>query len=119
MDDVMMLTGSNITTFLLVLVALLGLFVLAVRAVESVRSLRKPQDQKESSLASHQTECERRFARDYKMLAEHDESIVGLKETNRVLCAGMHALLEHALHNGNSGEMQKASQDLFEHLNKR
>lgn len=118
MNEVEVLTGNNILIFLLVLVALATLFILFANVVESARKLKKPQENKENSLASHQEACEKRFARDYRILDEHTKQIEEVKETNRVLCAGVHALLEHELHNGNSDEMRQASDDLFKHLNK-
>ena len=44
MDNVQALTGTNLTTFLLVLVALAGLFILFSNVVEAARKLRKPQE---------------------------------------------------------------------------
>lgn len=118
MDEIKVLTSDNLLVFLLVLVALATLFILFSNVVEAARKLKKPQENKENSLASHQEACEKRFDRDYRILDEHTRQIEDVKETNRVLCAGVHALLEHALHNGNSDEMQKASTALFKHLNK-
>lgn len=118
MDEINQLTGNNLLTFLLVLVTLATLFILFVNVVDSARKLKKPQENKENSLVSHQEECERRFSRDFRMLDEHSKRIENVEETTRVLCAGIHALLEHELHNGNSDEMRRASEALFKHLNK-
>lgn len=119
MDNVQALTGANLTTFLLVLVALAGLFILFSNVVEAARKLRKPQEKKETSLTEHQEACEKRFAADYKRFAALENRMQYQEDTSKVLCAGIHALLEHELHNGNADEMRRASADLFDHLNGR
>jgi hypothetical protein len=118
LDEVQALTSNNLLTFLLVLVALATLFILFFNVVEAVHKLKKPQENKENNLMIRQGECEKRFARDYRVLDEHTRRIEDVEETNHVLCAGIHALLEHELHNGNSDEMRAASEALFKHLNK-
>ena len=118
MDEVKVLTSDNLLIFLLILVALATLFILFVNVVESARKLKKPQENKENNLTSHQDECQKRFDHDYQMLNDHAERIEDVEETTHVLCAGIHALLEHELHNGNSDEMRAASDVLFRHLNK-
>lgn len=118
MDEVKLLTSDNVLVFLLVLVSLSTLFILFVNVIEAVHKLKKPQENKESILASQQEECKKRFAHDYRILDDHSKRIEGVEETTKVLCAGIHALLEHELHNGNSDEMQAASAALFKHLNK-
>ena len=119
MDNVQVIASpDNLTTFLLVLVALAGLFILFVNVVEAGRKLRKPKETEKTSLSEHQESCERRFEADYKRFSELERRMLYQEETSQVLCAGMHALLEHELHNGNANEMQRASNDLFNHLNK-
>lgn len=110
-------TGDNLTTFLLVLVALAGLFILFSNVVEAARKLFKSKNQEREDLDSRQTACDRKFANDKRLLEDHDKRIDTLEEGSRVQCAALHALLEHELHNGNSAEMKKASDDLFNHLN--
>ena len=111
-------TGENFTTFLLVLVALAGLFILFANVVEAARKLFKPKSKEKEDLDQRQTACDRKFANDQQMLIDHDKRIDSLEEGSRVQCAALHALLEHELHNGNSAEMKKASDDLFDHLNR-
>lgn len=118
MAEIKQLTGDNLLIFLLVLVAVATLFILFVNVIDAVRKLRKPQESRENNLVNRQEECEKRFARDYRMLDDHGRRIECVEETTRVLCAGIHALLEHQLHNGNSDEMRAASEALFRHLNK-
>lgn len=118
MENVTALTGQNLTTFLLVLVSLAGLFILFTNVVESIRKLRKPREQESDDLSARRTDCDRKFANDQRAIHDHDKRIEALEEGSRVQCAALHALLEHELHNGNSAEMKKASDDLFNHLNR-
>lgn len=120
MNEITTLTADgNLATFLLVLVALAGLFILFSNVVEACRKLRKPQNAKEESLIIHQEECARRFANDKKTLEAHEKRIESLEEGQVVQCTALHALLEHAIHNGNTAEMEAASKTLFDYLNKR
>lgn len=119
MNEVQALTGSNLSTFLIVLVALMGLFVLAANVVDAARKLRRPKERKEEDLQSHQETCNKKFASDKRVLEEHGQQISMLKEGQCVICAALHELLEHELHNGNADKMQRASSDLFDYLNKR
>ena len=119
LDNVQIVTADgNLTTFLLVLVALAGLFILFVNVIEAGRKLRKPKETERTTLTEHQEACEKRFEADYKRFTDLEKRMAYQEETSQVLCAGMHALLEHELHNGNANEMQRASNDLFNHLNK-
>lgn len=117
MDNVEALTGQNFSTFLLVLVALAGLFILFANVVEAARKLRKPRAAEAQDLAEKQSACDRKFDHDLQVLNEHNDRIEELEKGARVQCAALYALLEHALHNGNTTEMKKASTDLFNYLN--
>ena len=119
MDNVQALTGANLTTFLLVLVALAGLFILFSNVIEAARKLRRPQEMQATDLVHHQETCERRFATDRRTIESHGERIEDLESGQRVICAALHELLEHELHNGNGDAMRKASSDLFAYLNRR
>lgn len=118
MENVQVLTdGSNISTALAVFVALLGLIILIGNAVDALRKIRKPREKKEESLQTHQEACGKKFAADQRMLERHERDIGNLQDGQRVICAALHELLEHELHNGNSDKMRKASSDLFDYLN--
>ena len=120
MDKVQtVIADDNLATFLLVLVALAGLFVLFVNVVEAGRKLRKPQERQEQDLVSHQEACERKFANDKRVIEDHSTRIDNLEAGQRVICAALHELLEHELHNGNADAMRKVSGDLFTYLNRR
>lgn len=119
MDNVQALSGANLSTFLLVLVALAGLFILFANVVDAARKLRKPQAQHESDLMTHQEACEKKFSSDKRVLDDHAARIGHLEDGQRVICAALHELLEHELHNGNADAMRKVSGDLFTYLNGR
>ena len=120
MNEVQVLTdGSNIAAALTVLAALLGLIILIGNAVDALRKMRKPREKKEENLQTHQEACGKKFAADQRRLDQHERDIGYLKEGQCVMCAALHELLEHELHNGNSDKMQQASSDLFKYLNKR
>ena len=119
MDNVQALTWDNLTTFLLVLVAMAGLFILFANVVEAARKLRKPHDKQETDLMSHQDACDRKFASDKRALEDHASRIGHLEDGQKVICAALHELLEHELHNGNTEAMRKVSGDLFDYLNRR
>lgn len=119
MNEVQALSGGNISTFMVVLVALMGLFVLAGNVVDAARKMRKPRERKEEDLQTHQEACGKKFAADKRVLDDHDQRIEMLEEGQCVMCAALHELLEHELHNGNADKMQRASSDLFDYLNKK
>lgn len=119
MDNVEVLTGANLSTALAVVVALLGLYLLVCNAISATRKLRGSKATQAETLADHQAECSRRFERDFSRLGALETRMAQQEETSKVLCAGLRALLEHELHNGNADEMRAASDNLFRHLNGR
>lgn len=53
-----------------------------------------------------------------KILEDHGKTIGEMKESQRFLCSGVMALLDHELHNGNSEQMQKSRDDIMDFLSK-
>lgn len=120
MDEVMIIAeGGNLVNFAAVLVALCGLIILAGNVVDAIRKMRKPQERKEEDLQAHQETCRKMFAADKLQLDDHNRRIKTLEDGQCVICAALHELLEHELHNGNADKMRQASGDLFDYLNKR
>lgn len=62
------------------------------------------------------TDMEKKLATDKTRLDAHDKAIQNLEESNKVLCSGVMALLDHELHNGNGEQMQKARDDIMGYL---
>ena len=119
MENVEVLTHENLITFLLVLVALMWVAERIMSFVERVKKWRRPQEVREENLNSQQETCRKKFDRDRAELDKHAERLDDLESGQAVMCNGIHALLEHALHNGNSDEMRAASAALFSYLNSR
>ena len=118
MSELEVLSKPNyLFDFFAVLIALAGLVILASKLVEAIRVFKKPHEKKETSLENHQEACERRFSNDKQELDNHQQRIEALEAGQKVQCAALHALLEHAIHNGNTDEMKKASTNLFNYLN--
>ena len=118
MSELEVLSKPNyLFDFFAVLIALAGLVILASKLIEAIRVFKKPQEKKELSLENHQEACERRFSDDKQELNNHQQRIEALEAGQKVQCKALHALLEHAIHNGNTDEMKEASKDLFNHMN--
>lgn len=119
MENVELLTHENLITFILVLVALLWVAERIMSFVERLKKWRRPQEMRDENLSSQQEACRKKFDRDRVELDKHAERLDDLESGQAVMCNGIHALLEHALHNGNSDEMRAASAALFSYLNSR
>ena len=111
------LTWENLLAVLLVLVALATVYVLIGNVVETTRKLKKPKANQEADLTEHQRACEKKFRQDQAALENHGKRIDRLEEGQKVICAALHELLEHELHNGNAAAMKAASDNLFDYLN--
>ena len=109
--------ASAVSRFLLFVVALLVLFLLGGQAVKLWRELfHKPKKDEEHSYAQHLNDSEERFKRGERNIAENHENIMDLREGLRVNCIANIALLNHAIHNGNTGEMEGALKELNNYL---
>ena len=53
---------------------------------------------------------------DKRELEQHEKEIKALKDGQRALCTGVMALLDHQLHNGNSGQMETAKTEIEKYL---
>jgi len=62
------------------------------------------------------TDTAKKLATDKQRLDDHEQSIKDLQESQQVLCAGILALLDHELHNGNTGQMQEARDSIMHYL---
>lgn len=112
-----LLNANSLTSFLLVLIALVVLFLLGGQAVKMWRDLfGKPKENEEAAYKRHCKESEKRFEKDEEYIAENRENIRDLKEGLRVSCLANMALLNHAIHDGNTDEMKHASGELNKYL---
>lgn len=118
-SDLQSITGEHVFGALLILIAILSLFTLGANAVLSFRKLRSPKTQQVLDLSDHQRACEQKFLNDYNSISSLEARVNTLEKGQRVNCAALRALLEHALHNGNANEMKAASDNLFKYLNEK
>lgn len=116
MENIKVLTADNLTTFLVVLVALAGLVILTANVVDAVRKLRKPAQKAQETLTERQISCDRKFAKDLARLDAHEKALEDVYNGQRAQCVAVKALLNHAIHNGNTTEMVDAANGLDEWL---
>jgi len=112
-----LLNANSVASFLLVVIALLVLFLLVGQALKMWRDLfQKPKEHEDAVYDLHCKESEDRFKIDERHIAENRDDIRDLKEGLRVSCLANMALLNHAIHNGNTEEMKHASGELNKYL---
>ena len=112
-----LLDANVISGVALFAVALLALFLLVGQAVKMWKELfHKPKQDEVDSYAQHIKDSEERFKREERHIAENHDNIMDLREGLRVNCIANIALLNHAIHNGNTGEMEDALKELNGYL---
>lgn len=112
MEWIKSLTTDNLLTFLLIAAALLWIYNLIASAVKNHREMKAPKLNKDKSITDRLVEHERFLANNKRRLELHDGEIDDLREGTRKNCAGVKALLNHQLHDGNNEEMERAASDL-------
>lgn len=93
-----------------VVIAFCGLLVTITKTVDAVRSWRAPQEKRDAEQGAAIAKNKEKLRNDMARLDEHDRAIDGLCAGQTHLCAGVRALLDHALHNGNADQMKAASE---------
>lgn len=99
------LTGNNLIVTALVLVAVMEFVNLVGRTVGTFREWRKPGHDSDEDFQKRLLKCETRLEKDSLQLQD-------MKNGQKEICCGVQALLNHALHNGNSDEMKAASDNI-------
>lgn len=99
------ITPDQLMTTVAVLLAVFAMIVTVDKVIDIVKKWHKPS-----------ADTAEKLANDKKRLDDHEESIKDLQESNKVLCAGIMALLDHELHNGNTDQMQKARDGIMSYL---
>ena len=103
--------------FLMFIIAGLLIFILVGQAVKMWKDLfGKPKEDENKAYEKHLKDSEDRFREGEKHIQENRDNIRDLKEGLRVSCIANMALLNHAIHNGNTAEMEKASSELNNYL---
>ncbi len=108
---------ENITADKLILVlgtilVLLGAYNTFCTTRKNMREEHRRQEQPTNELASSVVDINRKLDTDKRRLDGHEERIGGVRDGLMVTCAGVQALLEHELHNGNADEMTLASKEI-------
>lgn len=103
------ITYDALLTTVVVILAICGAANIIGSTVKLFRDWKKP---KNDTFA----EIGRRLDEGKTRLDAHDKAINALRDGQKYMCEGVVALLNHELHNGNSAEMQKASNDLNQWL---
>lgn len=123
METVSTLNGVSpdmLWTFVVVLVGLCISITAILNCYEKIQNLH---DRRRKPTESARMDVLEMLANDKRRLDAHEEAINSirgkqrsLEEGQRAVCAGVMALLEHELHNGNSEQMEKASEDINTYL---
>lgn len=112
-----LLNVNAIAGFMVVVIAAIVLFLLGGQAVKMWRELfRKPKLDEDANFHRHVKDSSERFERGERSIAENHDNILDLREGLRVSCIANIALLNHAIHNGNTDEMTHALTELNNYL---
>lgn len=112
-----LLNAEAAANFLLFIIAGLVVFILVGQGIKMWRDLfGKPKEDETKQYQQHCKDSEERFAEGEKHIQENSVAICDLKEGFRVLCIANKALLNHAIHDGNTAEMEKASSEVDNYL---
>lgn len=99
------ITPNQLMDAVAVILVVLSAVTVVDKAVDIVKKWHAPS-----------TEIAKKLAKDKERLDDHEASIKELKEGQQVICAGVMALLDHELHNGNTDQMQHARDEIMEYL---
>ena len=95
-----------------VILALCGAVVTIGKAADTIKGWKKPQRDAEDAFSAALKRHGERLDRGERRMDKHEDELADVKEGQRALCTGVKALLEHAVHNGNTDEMQTASANI-------
>ncbi len=110
------LTPDQLQTTVYVILALFGSLITVDKVLDIFKKWRAP-------AKNAAEDVEKKFSNDKHRLDDHEREleqqkrdIESLKESSRVTSAGVMALLDHELHNGNADQMQGARDDIMAYL---
>jgi len=108
--------ASDIYRAVLIILAVCAAITVAISAYEKIKSLNKPKDERDARLMEI-------LAKDKARLDNHETAIQRLEQKQQSMTeglnaigAGVQALLEHELHNGNAEQMEQASDNINKYL---
>ena len=99
------ITPSELMNAVAVLLAVFAAVITVDRVIDIVKKWRAPS-----------SDIAKKLDTDKRRLDAHDKAIGDLQDAQRALCAGVMALLDHELHNGNSEQMERARDDIMKYL---
>lgn len=94
---------------LLVILAVCGAIITVGKALDVIKGWRKPSLENSKSV-------EEKLAADKRTLDRHEEELCDLHKAQTLILQGTNALLEHAIHNGNTDEMVAAQKAITHYL---
>ena len=107
---------NNLLIFAIVLVAIMGLFVLVGNVIKTFREIRKPHNDAKDDLRVEFLGLKNQVDHITRTINSHSTEIDDIRHTNRIQCQAVRALLNHAIHNGNTDEMLRAAGALDDYL---
>lgn len=113
------ITFDMVIVCLVVVLAIVSAYNMIATARKNAREERKRREEPSANNTAAIREIQDKIVYFEHKLDEHDKRLNDNRSGTMVLCAGVQALLEHELHNGNSEEMQAASKDISAWLLKR
>ena len=124
------LSELDVSTVLMIFLALAWAYNIVSQALQNgkraVDDSKKPFLRIDGTINEIRNKCEMhvkdlddRIDNIERRLGEHDKAIKDLHDGQSVLCRGVQALLDHALHNGNDDEMKSASDGIGKWLRTR
>ncbi len=99
------ITPSQLMNAIVVLLAVFSAVITVDKVIDIVKKWHAPS-----------SDISKKLDTDKRRLDAHDKAIGDLQDAQRALCAGVMALLDHELHNGNSEQMENARNDIMKYL---
>lgn len=117
MDNIkVMMEGNNFFIFLMVLVAIMGFFLLVGNVIKMLREIIKPHNDKNDEMKTEIKEVKNKMNHIEQAMNSHNGEIEDLRQMSRIQCQAIRALLNHAIHDGNTDEMIRTSNALDDYL---
>ena len=98
-------TPDQLMNGIVVVLAILAAIVAVDKFIDVIKKWKAPEKTITEKLSADKRELE-----------QHEKEIRALKDGQRALCTGVMALLDHQLHNGNTGQMEDAKKDIDKYL---
>ena len=99
------LTGTNLLTALIVVVAIAEVFNLATKTVQNIKAVKKPSQDLSETVESHQ-----------RMLDADKKRLDSIEEGQNALCKAMVALLNHGITGNSVDKLKEAQTELTNYL---